>query len=92
VQYVAKAEISIVGMLHRISCLAQCGDQYIELVERHTHSLLHPRGERAFQRFLAGEKLMQSKKSSALALLEGGRDYGLTRIAHPLIDLREDQP
>src|ERR1700733_8218875 len=68
------------------------GDQFIELIERHAHSALHARGQRAFQGFLAWEELAQRETRSALALLEVSRHDHIADMRHPLIELGEDQP
>src|SRR5580700_10098683 len=71
---------------------AQQGDQRVELIESLPHSVLHPGGDSAFQRCLAGEQLVQSETRPALVLLESDGDYRLACVAHPLIELCKDQP
>jgi hypothetical protein len=45
------------------------GDQRLELIESRAHSLLHPGGDGAVQRFLAGEQLVQGEARPTLPLL-----------------------
>src|SRR3984957_18556642 len=71
---------------------AHFGDECVELIERHPHSALHARRQRAFQGFLAREELVQSETRSALALLKGSRHDHIADVGHPLIELGEDQP
>ena len=81
------------GAVHfLLTSSAQQGDQRVELIESLPHSALHSGSDSAVQRFLAGEQLMQSETRPALAFLEGGGDYRLARVAHPFIELCEDQP
>src|ERR1700733_13444166 len=71
---------------------AHFGDECVELIERHPHSALHARRQRAFQGFLAREELVQSETRSALALLKGSRHDHIADVGHPLIKLGKDQP